>query len=130
LAIRLTVGLAVTGSMAHRYADRGPGDDQFVYANRIHGTDQITDFSNTAGNDDAFLFKSTVFGKLPIGVITDTAFQISTDAVATTGAIRFIYDTDDRGLYFDPDGSGSQQAILMVTLQEGAILTSADILIY
>jgi Ca2+-binding RTX toxin-like protein len=108
----------------------GQGDDQFVYANRIHGTDQITDFSNTAGNDDAFLFKSTVFGKLPIGVITDTAFQISTDAVATTGAIRFIYDTDDRGLYFDPDGSGSQQAILMVTLQEGAILTSADILIY
>ena len=120
----------VNGAAGSDVLTGGAGDDRFVYADRTHGGDTITDFANVLGNNDTFLFRATAFGKMPVGVIAEAAFQTSVDKAATTQAVRFIYDSDDHRLYFDADGSGAQQAMLMVTLQNNATITAGDLLFY
>jgi hypothetical protein len=110
----------------------GTGNDQFIYNLLTELPDVLTDFtSNAAGNNDVFLFKGSVFGGLPAGLITAAQFQSSTAATAANGNIRFFYETDTRILRFDADGSGAGSAPLVVaTLQVGATMSFQDISIF
>ena len=107
----------------------GTGNDQFIYATTVDGGDTVTDFLNVAGNNDSFAFVRAVFGNLPAGAILATQFQSSVNATAGTAAIRFFYETDTRILRFDADGSDpGSTPIVIATLQAGATMTFADIL--
>ena len=39
----------------------------------------------------------------------------------------FIFNTTDQTLWFDRDGSGAREALIVADLQSGAVLTASDI---
>jgi RTX calcium-binding nonapeptide repeat (4 copies) len=114
-------------------ADRltgGAQNDCFVFGAPKLGADTVTDFSNVAGNDDIFHLQRSGFGNHATGAMTAAEFQSSNAASAGTAATRFVYDRDDYKLYFDADGTGTQAAVLIATLQQGAVVTVSDFLFF
>ena len=108
----------------------GVGNDTFVYNLRSEAGDTITDFSSTGtGNNDRFEFKGSVFGGLAAGGLITDQFQNNGSSVAADGDVRFIYNLNTRQLFFDADGDGGTAALLIATLQAGATMNLADILI-
>ena len=49
---------------------------------------------------------------------------------ATLGSTRFVFDTDDGILTFDSNGAAEGGVIIIATLQSGAALSVADIVIF
>jgi Ca2+-binding RTX toxin-like protein len=93
----------------------GLGADTFVL-NTAPGpgnVDRITDF--TPGTDRISLSKA-VFPVLPTGTLTSSAFAANTSGTATDSLDRIIYETDTGNLYYDADGTGSGQAVLLAVL--------------
>ena len=106
------------------------GNDSFNYFARNEAGDTIADFSSAVpGNNDRFTFANGAFGALGVGALAADEFQSSAAAAAATSTIRFFYETDTRMLWFDPDGSFATAAIRIATVQAGATVTSADIMI-
>lgn len=120
----------LTGGAGADQLTGGTGNDCFVFGAPKLGADTITDFSNTAGNDDILHLQGAAFGNHAAGALTASEFQTSNLAVASAASVRFIYDKDDHRLYFDADGSGVQAAVLVATLQQGATVTVGDFLFY
>ncbi len=108
----------------------GAGNDAFVFNALTDSGDTIADFSSTgAGNNDRVEFDGAAFGGLAAGSITANMFQSSAAAVAQSGNVRFLYETDTGILRYDADGQGGDAATIMATLQAGATMTFNDILI-
>jgi Ca2+-binding RTX toxin-like protein len=109
------------------------GDDVFVYASAAEGGDAVLDFSsNAAGDNDSFAFRAAGFGA---GLVAGAAlaanqFEANTAGAATLATTRFVYDTDDRVLRFDANGSAVGGAVVIAALQNGATLTIDDIAIF
>jgi Ca2+-binding RTX toxin-like protein len=109
----------------------GAGNDEFVFRSAADGADRITDFSsNATGNNDLIRVLGQGFGNHADGALLATEFQSSNSGVAANSAVRFIYDRDDARLYYDADGSGAGAAVLLATMQSGAIVTVGDFLFY
>jgi Ca2+-binding RTX toxin-like protein len=117
-----------------RGADRltgGDGDDQFFYNALAESGDTVADFtSNAAGGDDSFRFRGTAFGGLADGQILASQFEANATGTATLATTRFVYDTNDEALFFDANGSAAGGTTLIATLQNGAVVTFADITIF
>jgi Ca2+-binding RTX toxin-like protein len=109
----------------------GTGHDSFRYFNNNEGADVITDFSNTATNNDQFVFEVEVFfnpwGGLAQGALLATQFQSRADNRAQDADDRFIFRTTDNTLWFDANGNASGGVRLIADLQAGVVLTEADI---
>jgi hypothetical protein len=103
----------------------GAGADAFVYYSLRDRGDRITDFSS----DDVLVFLGSAFGGLAPGRLAAGVFQSNITGAATTAEARFIFDRDDGRLWFDADGRGGERAVLVVTLQDGALLEAGDFLI-
>ncbi len=89
------------------------------------GADLIMDFQ--AGLDK-IVINSHWAADLPIGTILATQFISGAGVVnATTALQRLIYNSTDGNLYFDSDGTGSANAVLLATLVNHAVLTSDQI---
>ena len=109
----------------------GAGNDTFRFDTTSDGKDSITDFqSSVAGGGDILAFSGAAFGGLPAGAILDIQFQSSVAATAKTPEVRFIYETDTGILRFDADGNGAGASVAIATLQPGATLAAADIIIF
>jgi Ca2+-binding RTX toxin-like protein len=108
------------------------GDDEFLYYATNEGGDFITDFSGVAGNDDLFKFRAAAFGGgLAAGVpLAADQFEANAAGLATLATTRFVYDTDDEILRFDVDGSGATAAQAVATLQDGASVAIADLVMF
>jgi Ca2+-binding RTX toxin-like protein len=106
----------------------GNRNDTFLYNKPSEGGDTITDFSGDPTNNDRFQFSASGFGGgLVAGVaLTDAQFQTSVAPGAKTADVRFIFDSDDYKLWFDADGNGAGAAVLITTLQAGAVVTPDD----
>jgi hypothetical protein len=104
----------------------GTGPDAFIFTNRQDGGDRITDFSR----GDGFVFLGRAFGDLPAGELDGGVFQANRRGLATTDDARFIFDRDDGTLWFDADGNGAGAPVLIATLQAGADVQAADIVIF
>lgn len=107
----------------------GAGDDSFIYHGIWQMGDSITDFGSGAGNDDRFAFGFEVAG-LSHGVLGADHFALNHGGQGKSGDAldRFIYDTLNKTLWFDSDGTGAAVAVKVATLQTGAAdLTAADI---
>ena len=98
----------------------------FGYLSRRESGDSITDFK-AAGESDRFALQASAFGNHAIGGLLAGEFQLSNLGTATRPGVRLVYDSNDHSLYFDPDGSGAQAAVLIADLQPGALVVAADI---
>jgi trimeric autotransporter adhesin len=111
----------------------GAGADNFVFGaapDQFGTADTITDFASAV---DALRFDAAAMpalgasGRFAAG---DARFFAAAGATSGQDADdRLVYNTTTRDLYFDPDGSGSQAAIRIVTLQPGASLAATDIIV-
>ena len=121
----------LSGELGSDILTGGAGNDVFVFRAKSDGADRITDFSSTTkGNNDVLKFSGQTFGNHAVGALLAAEFQISNSAVAANGAVRFIFDRDDAQLYYDADGAGAGGAVLIATLQSGAVITVSDFLFY
>jgi serralysin len=107
----------------------GGGNDSFAFYDlSATGADVITDFGNTAGNNDVLQISSFAFGGgLVAGSLAPSQFRSRNDNVAQDADDRFIFRQTDQSLWFDVDGNGVEAAVLIVDLQGSAVLSVADI---
>lgn len=118
--------ILIGGAGADRLSG-GTGADRFRYNTRSDRGDTITDF---VARSDRLEFKSTQFGYLPRGALAASRFQsLANSNRATSRNVRFVFNRQDRSLYFDADGSGGQAAVKIVTLSNRTSLSASDIFI-
>lgn len=103
----------------------GAGRDKFRYASVAECGDHVVDFSRRF---DKFEFASDAFG-LPTGKLAADAFLLSNQHVAQTAAQRFLFDTSDYSLYFDADGNGAGDAVLVAVLDNHVMISAANLII-
>jgi len=120
----------LTGGTGADRTTGGTGNDMFQFHVIGDGGDVITDFAAVAGNNDCFRFATTMGGGLVAGALLAGQFQSRTDNLAQDANDRFIFRTTDQTLWFDSNGNGAGGLVLMADLQPGAVVTSADILIF
>jgi Ca2+-binding RTX toxin-like protein len=105
----------------------GAGADRFEFAAANEVGDVILDFSAV---DDLFVVTGNAFGGgLAVGALNASQFQSSASSAATNSLIRFVFNSSNKTLWFDSDGSGAAEAIMIAELQATASMTYADILI-
>jgi VCBS repeat-containing protein len=91
----------------------GAGNDIFIFDTNpdVNNVDTITDF--TPG-EDLIRLSSTVFTSLTAGTLTADEFFAGTAANDATD--RIIYDSESGNLYYDADGTGDTEQVLIATL--------------
>ncbi|NJM30937.1 MAG: calcium-binding protein [Rhizobiales bacterium] len=105
----------------------GAGADRFEFMALNEVGDLILDFSAA---DDLFVITGSAFGGgLTAGTLSANQFQSSANTAAANAAVRFIFNTSNKTLWFDSDGSAAAGAVMLAELQATAIVTHADILI-
>jgi Ca2+-binding RTX toxin-like protein len=116
---------SLTGGAGADTLTGGLGNDVFVFdATPAPGeVDLITDFAL----GDRIALDQDVFAELMVGVALDkNAFALGTAAADATD--RLIYDRLSGNLYYDADGTGESDAVLIATLGSAAhpLLTAAS----
>jgi serralysin len=104
----------------------GSGADLFRYNGLAEGGDRITAFSSA----DYFEFKGSAFRGLTKETFSARNFIVRTDNVAQDKNDYFIYCSTDHSLWFDADGSRAGSPTLMAKIDNAAVITFADILIF
>ncbi|NGZ26866.1 MAG: hypothetical protein G8345_08250 [Magnetococcales bacterium] len=94
----------------------GSGADSFRFNFPQEGLDVIDDFAKSEG--DRLEFSLPAFGEMSAGVLEESRFVSNETGEATTAEQRFIFNTADSTLLFDPDGSGIRSAIALVVLDQ------------
>lgn len=110
----------------------GSGRDVFVFdstPNTTTNRDTLTDFSVT---DDTLQFSKAIFAALAgSGSLPSTQFRSGAGIVSAADSDdRFVYNNSTGALYYDADGTGSSQAVVVAVIgTTGArpALTAADI---
>ena len=93
----------------------GAGRDLFRWAQASHGRDTIASYD--AALDDLGLSAAGFGAGLVAGVaLTAAQFESNTTGLASTGDVRFVFNTATKVLSFDADGSGAGAASTIVTL--------------
>ncbi|MBX9459247.1 MAG: hypothetical protein KL863_26165 [Rhizobium sp.] len=90
------------------------GSDTFVFVGLGLGADIIADYDSK----DVILISRYGFGLSDDYVLTlGETFIVGAGATAQTEHWTFLFDTDDKSLYFDEDGNGSGAAQLIATIE-------------
>ena len=104
----------------------GSGSDRFVYEEISDRNDIITDFES---GSDSLSFSAAGFG----GGLTPDSFlaaeQFTVGTTASDESDRFIYNDSNGFLFFDEDGVGAAEEILVVRLENAPTLSNTDIFI-
>jgi Ca2+-binding RTX toxin-like protein len=113
-------GETVNGGLGHDVIYGGAGADTFEFtSDGAANADGIRNFN--VANDIIELSHAT-FTKLTVG--QTPVFSIGT--AATSASDHLYYNSTGGGLWYDPDGSGSQAAIEIASLAAGLKLTAAN----
>ena len=107
------------------------GADSFVFdrAPGAGNVDRIIDFNvNEANEGDLLKMKGAIFGGLAAGLLDADLFVAGPRA--QEGDDRFIFDRASGQLWFDADGTGAADQILVATFEQNAQVTAADIEIF
>lgn len=110
----------------------GLGNDAFDFLTLAEvqtGADRITDFTSVVGNNDMIRVGAALGGGLAAGLLSAGRFVAHASNLAIDPDDRFIFRTTDATLWFDSNGVASGGLTLLADLQNGAMLTAADILI-
>jgi Ca2+-binding RTX toxin-like protein len=78
-----------------------------------------------AEDSDQILLDAAVFTAIAGGITAENVVS-GAHAAATTVAQHLLFDSGSHKLYYDADGSGAGQAILIATLTGVQALTHAD----
>lgn len=102
----------------------GAGADIFVFTSTLAvNRDIITDFSAIS---DSLWFNDVAFTGLNYtGELAAEDFVAGTTALDATD--RFIYQRSTGSLWYDADGNGAGAKVLVAELNDGTVLTNADI---
>ena len=114
----------LTGNDGQDELTGGGNADVFFYKLAGDGGDEITDFSS----NDIFRISASGFGGgLSAGMSLDSSSFIkgSSPSVSSSGA-TFLFNTGDKTLRFDKDGSGSGSAQAIATLSNGYDLQASQ----
>lgn len=106
-------------------ADRltgGTGADQFKFTVSSEGGDTITDFS--ASQRDRLVFVSPNFGNISTGTLGSSLFCASSTGAASNRTQRFLFNTSNGVLKYDPDGNSSRSAVTIATLNVRTLAAS------
>ncbi len=117
---------SLQGGEGHDSLMGGAGLDRFTYASLAELGDSIPDFSSA---DDTLVFAGAAFGGLAPGGLSPVYFISQSTNIAGASELRFIYNASDATLWFDADGSGAADPVLVATFAPGTVLSEADILI-
>ncbi|MFM7427853.1 MAG: Calx-beta domain-containing protein [Elainella sp.] len=108
----------LTGGIGQDRLRGGKGRDQFQFFNLEEQGDFIGDFSV---KQDLLVISAGGFAGLKTGSLRQNQFQLGQTALDAED--RFIYNGATGALYFDADGSGSSQQILLATFSNRAALS-------
>lgn len=103
----------------------GRGADVFVFRKMGHGGDEISDF--VSGRDQIRLL-GRAFGGQAGEALGPGALQLGAEDGARKAGVRVIFDDKTGQIWADADGHGGADAVLLVTLSDGATITAADFL--
>lgn len=122
-----TGGDVIFGGQDHDELTGGKGNDKFGFNSLLAiDSDTIFDFKHGA---DRLIFDHHVFDEYRRpGPVSADDFVLGT--AAHDKSDHFIYDKETGNLFYDPDGSGSEDKILMATLDNKANLSASDIFIF
>ncbi|MES2442619.1 MAG: calcium-binding protein [Pseudomonadota bacterium] len=99
----------------------GAGTDGFYLAHWGVDADKIVDFSAA---DDTIFVDTSVFTGLLDGQLSANAFRLGT--VAQDADDRILYDQTLGYIYYDADGNGAGEAVVIGAVVGGTVLTNAD----
>ncbi|MBQ0823034.1 hypothetical protein KBI52_22865 [Microvirga sp. HBU67558] len=106
----------------------GGGKDAFVYNTVPTAPAEVDTVQDFSVRDDTFWLNNKVFTGLGSeGALKSSAFWTGTAAHDTTD--RIIYDRAAGVLYYDQDGTGASEQIVVAKLSAGLKMTSLDILV-
>jgi Ca2+-binding RTX toxin-like protein len=111
----------------------GAGNNVFVFNTAPSTTtnrDIVTDFTNTAGNNDTFHLENAIFTKLGGGAAhaLNPAF-FRTGPAALDGNDYLVYNKATGILFYDSNGSGAGGAVQLAVLTSKPTLAAADFLV-
>ncbi|VEP11585.1 conserved hypothetical protein [Hyella patelloides LEGE 07179] len=116
----------LTGGSGADTLTGGAGNDRFTYNSISDRNDTIVDFQP---GSDTLNFSAAGFG----GDLTSNNFlsadQFTIGTSARDESDRFIYNSDDGSLFYDADGNGSENKILITRLENAPTLSNTDIFI-
>ncbi|HEX8225903.1 MAG TPA: Ig-like domain-containing protein [Allosphingosinicella sp.] len=96
--------------------------DGFYFRDASEGPDEITDFAG--GLDKIYVsaggFGGGLFVGGPVSLVAGSA------PAASQASGQFLYDTDDGSLFWDADGTGSGDSVLIATLSNLPSLEASD----
>jgi Ca2+-binding RTX toxin-like protein len=104
----------------------GDGADTYRY----DAVSEVGDTIEYLEAHDRMVFKGAVFGNLKVGILSAGAFHSSTTGLAHDTSDRFVFNTTDKTLHFDSNGSdqgGTQLQIAKFLYID--TMTNADIVI-
>ena len=104
----------------------GAGKDRIRFFRTSDGVDEITDF--TPGEDTLQFEGNNFGGGLVNGVLPSEQLVLGTTAVDSDD--RFIYNQNNGNLFFDSDGVGGVQQVLLATLSNRASVDASNIVIF
>ncbi|MDO6963022.1 calcium-binding protein [Rhizobium alvei] len=116
----------IEGGQGKDILEGGSGDDTFVFAERPVGdnVDRIEDF---VGVDDTITLEKDIFASLGKGHLQVSAFTLGSHA--EDGSDRIIFDPNTGKLYYDRDGTGSADAVLIAIVETPDALKASDFMI-
>ena len=124
----------LNGGLGNDQLVGGAGGDNFLFNTTLNGTtnvDQILDFdASGGGNGDHIQLDDAIFTQLTPGTLAAGNFASNPGGVAADGNDYVLFDSVTGNLYYDADGNGGGQRILIahLTVVAGTI-DPTDILI-
>lgn len=102
----------------------GSGADIFIFDAPLgSGVDQLLDFVSTS---DKIHLQDSIFTGLGGSLVLDTNFFVGADSTGATGVASVFLDTSTGTLYYDGDGSNSEDATAIAQLVPGQTLATSD----
>jgi len=102
------------------------GSDRFLF-NTAPGRDNYDFLGDFQAGVDKILLDNSVYSALADGALAPGAFRAG--AAAADADDRIIFNPQNGGVFFDPDGSGAGAAVLLAIVPLGQMLTSNDFLV-
>jgi Ca2+-binding RTX toxin-like protein len=115
-------GADILGGMAGKdILTGGAGKDKFVFAHTgSKNADHITDYDSK----DVIVLDKSVFAKLSLGPLASANFHVGAAAADKNDFI--VYDKSSGKLFYDKDGSGHKDAVLIATIDDNVALNAHD----
>ncbi|WP_283176221.1 M10 family metallopeptidase C-terminal domain-containing protein [Gemmobacter sp. 24YEA27] len=104
----------------------GAGRDVFLFlsAPGAANADRIADFNPA---EDMIRLDDAVYSSLSVGTLDASRFAVGT--AATTAAHRIVYSQSSGAIFYDADGSGAGEMVLIATVTANTALTAGNFLI-